>query len=72
MKVEVFYKDAEEETPSEFNAKDISLVQAYGQKYLIIAEKDTTVLINYEAIACIRIHGVVEKIGDVSLFSEID
>ena len=67
MKVEVFYKDAEKDTPNEFEAEDIRFARLYDQKYLIIIEKKATVLINYESIACIRIHGVVEKIGDIGI-----
>ena len=65
MKVEVYYRDAEEDTPNVFEAKEVRLGQLYGQRYLIIIEENTTVLVNYEAIACVRIHGMVQGIEEV-------
>ena len=65
MRVEVYYRDAEENTPNVFDAKDIRLAQLYGQRYLIIIEENTTVLISYEAIACVRIHGIVQGIEGI-------
>lgn len=67
MRIEVYYRDAEEDTPNVFEAKDIRLAQLYGQKYVIIREEDVTTLINYDTIACIRIFGEVIKLGDVEL-----
>ena len=67
MRVEVYYRDAEEDTPNVFEAKEIKLGRLYDQKYVIIREEDVTTLINYDAIACIRIFGEVIKLGDVEL-----
>ena len=67
MRVEVYYRDAEEDTPNVFEAKEVRLGRLYDQKYVIIREEGVTTLINYDAIACIEIHGLLEKVGDVEL-----
>jgi len=67
MKVEVYYKDAEWSAPNIFDAKDLAFIQVYGQKYVVIKEKKKTFLLSYDAIACIEIYGLLEKVGDVEL-----
>lgn len=67
MRVEIYYRDAEEETPNVFDAKEVKIARLYDQKYVIIRMEDSTALINYDAIACIIIYGDVVKLGDIEL-----